>query len=141
VAARAEQQLYALAVPDESGTDALSILVGGHLDTVSFVMNYVEFRIGYSVFRALSPPVVLRPDGTVARFPEAGSRDELCALIDSTVTDATELTIDGRKTIEIETDRGDRIRVDVDGFDTSEFAQLVPADKTGRLQVADMYVW
>jgi hypothetical protein len=41
------------------GDEALSVLVGGHLDTVSFVMDYVEFRIGYSVVRALHPPAVV----------------------------------------------------------------------------------
>lgn len=38
------------------GDEALSILMGGHFDTVSFVMDYVEFRIGYSILRAHAPP-------------------------------------------------------------------------------------
>lgn len=37
-----------------TGDEHLAILKGGHLDTVSFVMGYVEFRINYNIFRALN---------------------------------------------------------------------------------------
>ena len=62
--------------------DALRRLVGGDLDTVSFVRDYVEFRVDYNVLRALTPPQIRLPDGQSHRFPDAGSRDALCALID-----------------------------------------------------------
>jgi hypothetical protein len=41
--AGAPDSAYAAAM---QGDEALAPLVGGHLDTVSFVMDYVEFRIG-----------------------------------------------------------------------------------------------
>jgi hypothetical protein len=109
---------------------------------VSFVMDYVEFRINYNVLRAYRPPMVELHDGTFARFPEPGSRDALCRLIDSTVTRAAETTVDGRKVIEVETDRSDVLRIDVDdGSDPFDYAQLVPVDEGGVLQVAQMVDW
>jgi hypothetical protein len=123
------------------GDEALSILAGGHLDTVSFVMDYVELRVGYNVFRALRPPLVRLHDGVTRKFPEPGSRDALCQLIDSTVVAAKESVQDGRRVIEITNDAGDVVLVDIDGYSDSEFAHLVPADAQGGLRVADMYVW
>lgn len=66
------------------GDEGLRSLRGGHLDTVAFVMNYVEFRIGGNVLRALSPPSLALPTGQRVTFPQAGSRDALCEMIDTT---------------------------------------------------------
>ena len=54
--------------------DALDLLLGGHLDTVSFVMDYVEFRVSYNILRCMTGPIVER-ENAVHRFPEPGSRD------------------------------------------------------------------
>ena len=122
------------------GDAALAVLVEGHLDTVSFVMNYIELRIGYSILRALNPPRVKLRDGTVATFPQPGSRDALCRLIDTKVVAAREVT-DGPWRIEVETDRGDLLVVPIDSTDHPESAHLVPADERGRLHGERMYIW
>lgn len=121
------------------GDEPLAILVGGHLDTVSFVMDYVEFRIGYSVLRAHAPPSVQLHDGTSARFPEPGSRDALCRLIDSEVVAAREVA--SRTRLEIRANRGDLLVVDGRDYESPEFAHLVPADERGTLDVGSMYIW
>ena len=121
------------------GDEALSILVGGHLDTVSFVMDYVEFRIGYSILRAHAAPQVELHDGTKARFPEPGSRDALCRLIDSDVVSAHESADGGR--LEVRTSNGDLLEINGTNYPYPEFAQLVPADERGRLMVSEMYIW
>lgn len=123
------------------GDTALAPLVGGHLDTVSFVMDYVEFRIGYHCYRALRPPRVELHDGYAAQFPEPGSRDALCRLIDTTVISARELRHEGTERIEIRTDSGDLLSVDIGGYTDAECAHLVPADAQGQLLVSDMYIW
>jgi hypothetical protein len=121
------------------GDKALSILVGGHVDTVSFVMDYVEFRIGYSILRAHAHPRVELRDGTTAQFPEAGWRDALCRLIDSEVVSAREA--DGSTRIEVRTNRGDLLIIDGSSYPYPEFAQLVPANEWGQLVAAQMYIW
>ena len=121
------------------GDRALSVLVGGHLDTVSFVMDYVEFRIGYGILRAHAGPRVELHDETVAQFPDPGSRDALCRLIDSTVVSAREA--DGAMRIEVWTDRGDLLVIDGNEYPHPEFAQLVPANERGKLEVSQMYIW
>lgn len=123
------------------GDDALAALVGGHLDTVSFVTTYVEFRIGYSVLRALRSPLVELSDGTVAQFPEPGSRDALCRVIGTEVVAAYEVRDDTGERIEVRTSAGDLISIDIGGHAEPEFAHLVPADARGRLMVSEMYVW
>lgn len=121
------------------GDEALSILVGGHLDTVSFVMNYVEFRIGYNILRAHTAPRVELHDGTTAVFPAPGSRDALCRLIDSDVVSAHEAAEGTR--LEIRTSKNDLVLIDGSGYRYPEFAQLVPADERGKLLVSKMYIW
>jgi hypothetical protein len=38
--------------------DPLALLLRGDLDTVSFVRDYVEFRIDYNVLRCMTDPIV-----------------------------------------------------------------------------------
>jgi hypothetical protein len=121
------------------GDEALSILVGRDLDTVSFVMDYVEFRIGYSILRARVDPRVELHDGTTAQFPETGSRDALCRLIDSEVLSARE-GAEGTL-VEVRTSRGDLLVIDGSSYPQPEFAHLVPADERGALVVSHMYIW
>ena len=120
--------------------DGLGRLIGGHLDTVSFVMDYVEFRIDSNVLRALNPPRVTLHDGTTASFPEPGSRDALCQLIDTEVAVARVVRGDDAPWIEVRTSRGDLLSISLDDADSPESAHLVPADEHGDLLVEDMYI-
>jgi hypothetical protein len=128
-----------------NGDDALASLVGGHLDTVSFVMGYVEFRVNYNILRALSSPRVQLPDGDTYQFPDPGSRDALCSMIDTRIVVArlqgSETADDFR--IELQTDSGHRLTVPLD--DSSrvgvEAAHLIPADETGRSDGSNMWIW
>jgi len=125
--------------------DALRRLVGGELDTVSFVRDYVEFRVDYNVLRALTPPQLRLPDGRSHRFPDAGSRDALCTLIDSSVVDACERGSEDADDlrIEVRTDAGHLLTIPLDSTSRAgvEAAHLVPADERGRLDVPGMWIW
>jgi hypothetical protein len=128
-----------------TGADYLERLVGGHVDTVSFVMDYVEFRIDYCILRALTNPVVRLADGQTGTFPDPGSRDALCRLIDSTVVSAVEAGTRERGDfrIEIRTDVGHTLVVPLDSHSLrgAEGAHLVPADERGQVDVARMMIW
>ena len=54
-----------------------------------FVADYVELDFNGPVLRALAAPCMLR-GGSQTRFPEPGSRDALCELIQRVVESATE---------------------------------------------------
>lgn len=128
-----------------SGNEALRCLGGGHLDTVSFVMDYVEFRIDHDVLRALTNPVVYLPGGPGPSLPRNGARDALCTLIGTHVVAATEvgnIDADGGH-IEVCTNAGHRLvlPLDADSLRGPEGAHLVPADREGRLSPATMYIW
>lgn len=127
------------------GNDGLLSLVAGEIDTVSFVRDYVEFRVDYNVLRALSPPEIRLPDGQSYRFPEAGSRDALCGLIDSSVVEARESGSDSGDDlrIEVRTDAGHLLTIPLDAGSRAggEAAHLVPADRQGRLESAGMWIW
>lgn len=124
--------------------EALAVLRGGHLDTVSFVMDYVEFRINYSVLRTLVPPIVQCADGRRVRFGDPGSRDALCRLIDTTVESAAEVGDEatGNRRIEVRVDDGSVLTISLtDDAGGPERAHLVPADERGELRVANMFIW
>ena len=59
-------------------------LVGEELNTVAFVMDYLEFHFNGPRIRSLTNPVVL-VRGNEVRFPKPGSRDALCSLIGQSV--------------------------------------------------------
>jgi hypothetical protein len=126
-------------------SDPLSRLVGGDLDTVSFVRDYVEFRIDYNVLRALTDPVVEMPDGAIHRFPHPGSRDALCSLIDTTVTAAVEIGPRDRSDcrLELKTSAGHTFVIPLDSASMvgPEAAHLIRADERGRPMGAEMVVW
>lgn len=69
-----------------NGRPSIHSLVGEELSEVSFVRDYVEFHFDDPVLRALSGPIVVKGEDRY-RFPDVGSRDQLCALIGSTVSD------------------------------------------------------
>ena len=127
------------------GHAALQRLVGGDLDTVSFVRDYVEFRVDYNVLRALTAPQILLPNGQSHRFPNAGSRDALCTLIDASVVEASERGSEDAddQRIEVRTDAGHLLTIPLNASSRvgPEAAHLVPADESGRLETADMWIW
>ncbi len=57
------------------------------LESVCFVMDYLQLRFAGALLTCLSAPVIVH-GSCVARFPEAGSRDALCALIGRMVVSA-----------------------------------------------------
>src|SRR5262245_3599366 len=59
-------------------------LIGEPCNAVSFVMDYVEFHFNGQVIRALTAPSVERGSEQFV-FPQSGSRDALCDLIEDTV--------------------------------------------------------
>jgi hypothetical protein len=127
-----------------TGDDPLLVL-RGHFDTVSFVMDYVEFRIDYNILRVMTGPIVELADGRRGRFPEPGSRDLLCELIDSEVISAVEIGAEDPKThrVEVRTSNGDLLVVPLDAQSRAgyEGAHLVPADESGRLDTGGTIIW
>jgi hypothetical protein len=114
-------------------------LVGEQLNTVAFVMDYVEFEFNGPVLRALASPSVQSGEVRV-RFPESGSRDALCSLIGSEVLAVTitegeriEVAVDTGQTLTIPLDRESRVGV--------EAAHYVPAASDGTPRAADMLIW
>jgi hypothetical protein len=63
-------------------------LVGEELNTVAFVMDYVEFHFNGPRVRALTNPIVRTTAGEI-QFPAPGSRDALCSLIGQEVRGAS----------------------------------------------------
>jgi len=59
-------------------------LVGEEISAVAFVRDYVEFHFDGPILRSESNPRVI-VQGVEYHFPEPGSRDALCRVIDSTV--------------------------------------------------------
>lgn len=114
-------------------------LVGEQLDTVAFVMDYVEFKFNGPVLRALTNPVV-EGDGLRLRFPEPGSRDALCSLIGSEVAAVT-VSDDDRIELELHGDRRLTIPLDQESRLGVEAAHYVPAARDGALRTADMRIW
>lgn len=114
-------------------------LIGQELDMVSFVRDYVELRIDYSIIRALTDPTG-SVDGMAWSFPRPGAADRLREYIGRTLLaaelepdDHILLTFEGDATIEISLRREDRTG--------AEAAHLVPAGEEGELDVAGMWVW
>jgi len=60
-------------------------LLGSYISSVCFVSDYIELGLNGPILRFLSNPVV--SDGLKSYlFPEPGSRDALCLLIDKMVS-------------------------------------------------------
>jgi hypothetical protein len=114
-------------------------LIGRELDTVSFVRDYVELRIDYSVIRSITDPTG-SVDGVAWSFPQPGTADRLREYIGRTLLaaelepdDHILLTFEGDATIEISLRQADRTG--------PEAAHFVPATDSGSLDVAGMWVW
>ena len=91
----------------QSEERSVESLVGEQLSAVSFVQDYVEFHFDGPVVRALTNPIVESPAGRW-RFPGAGSRDALCALIARLVQ-----TVEHRADVHLRLDFGDGYRLTV----------------------------
>jgi hypothetical protein len=85
----------------------LESLVGEQLSSVIFVADYVQFDFNGPILTALSDPVV-ETEGARYRFPEQGSRDALCGLIQQFV--ATAIARE-EKAIDVTFDSGARLSI------------------------------
>ncbi len=65
----------------------LSSLAGEQLSSVIFVADYVQFDFNGPILSAFSPPIV-EVQGVRHQFPNQGSRDALCSLIQQFVASA-----------------------------------------------------
>ncbi len=106
---------------------------------VSFVRDYVELRIDYSIVRALTEPT-----GSIGgirwRGDEAGSADLLRQYIGLTV-EAAEVVEDDRISIRFDSQDWIAISLSADDRVGAEAAHFVPALPDGRLDVGEMWVW
>ena len=124
---------------DSASGDELAELVGSQLNTVAFVMDYVEFKFNGPILRALSNPIV--EIGTSRHlFPSAGSRDAFCELIGS---DVRSVVVRPQDRIEVETDRGAKLIIPLDDESRrgAEAAHFVPAAPNGALLTREMIIW
>ena len=62
----------------------LDSLIGGQLNAVTFVMDYVQFHFNGPGLTAFNHPIV-ESRGVRTQFPAPGSRDALCSLIEQEV--------------------------------------------------------
>ena len=85
----------------------LSSLTGEQLSSVIFVADYVQFDFNGPVLSALSHPIV-EVKGVRYRFPEQGSRDALCSLIQQSVADAG---AQDNRSIDVTFDSGARLSI------------------------------
>ncbi|MEV7012197.1 hypothetical protein [Streptosporangium sp. NPDC051022] len=121
------------------GSDEPIELVGKELYTVAFVRDYVEFHFNEAKLTALTDPRIQK-DSQAWVFPQSGSRDALCALIDKTVQAVSlrgdeHILLDfGDATLTIPLDEGSRLP----GPEAAHFF-LLSEDGTARIK--EMRVW
>jgi len=84
-----------------------SDLIGEPLNGICFVMDYVELSFNGPILRALTP-VELIDGGRRTVFPEPGSRDALCGLIEAVLVD---LQIEDEKAMTLRFDSGTIVRI------------------------------
>ena len=114
-------------------------LVGHELDTVSFVRDYVELRIDYSIVRLLTQPTG-SIDGETWSLTDTFGADSLRGYIGRVVV-ATDfapashlrLVFDGEAMIYASLRAEDRTR--------PEALHFMPADTKGQVHSATMHVW
>ncbi len=131
--------------PDASGQSAIVLdspfdaLVGHELDMVSFVRDYVELRIDYSIVRLLTDP--------------SGSIDgDTWSLTDTTGADSLRGYI-GRVVVATDFDQARHLRLAFDGdamihaslLDEDrtgpEALHFMPADAKGQVHSVNMHIW
>lgn len=96
-------------------SDTFKTLVKEEINSVNFVMDYVEFHFNGKVIVAYSNPILTYAEKKIC-FPEKGSRDELCSLISSKVSNveykkdvALELFFDDGKVLTIPLDEASKV--------------------------------
>ncbi len=111
----------------------LGSLAGEQLSAVVFVADYVQFDFNGPVLSAFSPPIV-DVKGVRRQFPEPGSRDALCALIQQFVASAE---AQDNRSIEVTFDSGARLSISLvpDSYDGPEAATFSDP------QVGGLLVW
>lgn len=114
-------------------------LVGGELHSVSFVRDYVELRVDYSIVRLLADPFG-RIDGEDWRLSSGSAADVLRRYIGRTVM-ATEF--DEYDHLRLHFDDGSFIDASLrdDARVGPEALHFLPADAGGTVHVEDMWVW
>ncbi|MCC5581381.1 hypothetical protein IMZ11_37840 [Microtetraspora sp. AC03309] len=118
--------------------DDPSGLVGEELNTVAFVMDYVEFHFNGPKLTALTDPHVQIGSQTWI-FPQAGSRDALCTLIGRTVQ---AVSIKTNECILL--DFGEAILtipLDEDNRHGPEAAHFFPVNRDGSWRPEGMRIW
>ena len=105
---------------------------GEEVSAVAFVRDYVEFHFDGLVLRVFTDPQVTLAGGTVVRFPEPGSRDVLCALIDATVQ---AVRFDEDNAIEIELGPHGLLRVSLAPANVAEAATFQRQPVNSPLEV------
>ena len=114
-------------------------VVGHELDTVSFVRDYVELRIDYSVFRLLTAPTGVINDDSWC-LTDAGGADALRGYIGRSIV-AT--SFDEHEHLLLVFDDNAIIRASLLDEDRSgpEALHFMPADGKGTVHTATMYIW
>lgn len=115
------------------------VLVGQELDTVSFVRDYVELRIDYSIVRLLTDPSG-SIDGDVWQLTQTGGAGALRRYIGRSVV-ATEF--DEHEHLQLFFNEGASIKASLRDADRSgpEALHFMPADAKGQVHTATMRIW
>lgn len=115
------------------------VLVGSELDRVSFVRDYVELRVNYSIIRCLTDPSG-SIDGDVWTLTENSGADRLRRYI-------------GREVLATDFDEARHLRLVFEGGAVIEASlrdehrtgpealHFMPADAQGRVHSATMFIW
>jgi hypothetical protein len=108
-------------------------LVGEQLNAVTFVMDYVQFHFNGAILSALTNPI-LEHDKVRVRFPEPGSRDALCSLIE---TDVASVKVYAGDRIEVRMKQGHKLLIPLDpaSYVGPEAATFVPREKGAAMTV------
>ena len=96
---------------------SLDRLVGQEIDTVSFVRDYVELRIDYSILRAITSPTGT-VDGIAWHLDSPGAADTMRRYI-------------GKWVVAVELVEDERLSLVLDGGGTFDIS-LRPEDRVGR---------
>ena len=117
----------------------LDALVGQELDTVSFVSDYVELRIGYSIVRLLTDPSG-SIGGEAWQLTQHAGADILRQYIGRTV-EAVEF--DESEHLRLIFNAGATIQAPLRDEDRSgpEALHFMPADAKGEVRTANMWIW
>lgn len=117
----------------------LEQVVGKEIDTVSFVRDYVELRIDYSILRALTNPTG-SVDGIAWRLGDSGAADTMLRYIGRWV-EAVEIVESEHIMLRLGGDDSYLISLRPEDRIGPEAANFVPARRDGSLDSSAMWVW